>query len=241
MCRRSRTTGSSLASRSSSRRHRLRARQRDPDLHPGRPAAITEFVEGEHRATVLYWRLDESRRLRAGSRGRSTSSDAHAAHPDHAGDSPASTISATTPSGSASNSSNRSAGTIGVAVRLGLRQLARPRTVTDDERERLLRHAPRALAAPRRDRLLGFLAACSPRTVPVTTTVLPSSVWGVAARCSAASRPPPPGSPKLSPAVAQALDERLIRPAGRTRAERSTRSRRRPRRRRPMLVDRLRP
>jgi hypothetical protein len=29
---------------------------------PGASAAITEFAEGEHRATVLYWRLDETRR-----------------------------------------------------------------------------------------------------------------------------------------------------------------------------------
>ena len=30
---------------------------------PGDAAAITEFAEGEHRVTVLYWRLDESRQL----------------------------------------------------------------------------------------------------------------------------------------------------------------------------------
>jgi hypothetical protein len=29
---------------------------------PGDTAVITEFAEGEHRATVLYWRLDETRR-----------------------------------------------------------------------------------------------------------------------------------------------------------------------------------
>ena len=30
---------------------------------PGSNAPITEFEDGEHRATVVFWRLDESRRF----------------------------------------------------------------------------------------------------------------------------------------------------------------------------------